>query len=536
MISFRLTDGDIGGYWHSMADGYGCGKSRIHPFRHSALEELAIASESRFLVFVRERLAGISQAGTGRITHVDEACFDSLARELRTWPLQWQMLVIGGASRNESVLAVTEAGHWGTAPTFLLADGASLWGDWDAAHLLPRLPHTSLDPALAARYLAEYDTPYARNTMFRGLHLLTERARAVWAGKPGCATLSITYPSAWPRPPVGVLREEADPVAAFETIVSSSMRRWTNVSEAVLGVEVSGGLDSSLVASSAAALCATRLRSYGIGLMGESTEDQRVRRAEVSERFGLVDTEVSIASFLPLAPGSCRLDGRAPLLPWEEGYYEVFDEMATRASAAGTEVLLTGFGGDELSGLRPSELRALRGEPGAPAPPDPPPTFLTPSARATLSDELDLPPRAASSESAVACAALSAARYMRRGIWPIHPLCTPQLVHFCARLPAEWRYRRRLEREALIKRGCSDRVIHPHRQDDFSWALAATLRGPARPLAERLFADAALHELGIVDGGELIRSYKAWCDRGRLEEAVRYFAALVTELCLRSMR
>jgi hypothetical protein len=62
------------------------------------------------------------------------------------------------------------------------------------------------------------------------------------------------------------------------------------------------------------------------------------------------------------------------------------------------------------------------------------------------------------------------------------------------------------------------------------------LRGPARPLVERLFAEPALHELGIVDAGRLRSAYDAWCDHGPRDEAVQYFAAAVTELCLQPMR
>ena len=120
------------------------------------------------------------------------------------------------------------------------------------------------------------------------------------------------------------------------------MRRWMNLSEEHLGAEVSGGLDSAIVASTAAALCKGPLRSYGIALMGNSREDQPERRAEVARCFGLIDTEIPISSFLPLAPGSCRLEGGAPVLPWEEGYYEVFWELLGAASAHGTEVLLNG--------------------------------------------------------------------------------------------------------------------------------------------------------------------------------------------------
>ena len=547
MLTFRLCDVDVGAEWRAASDGFECGESTIRPFRHAALESVAVADGSRILVLARERSAGrggvevAAGVPTGRLTPVDSERFDRLARQLRECPLQWQMLVVDAASKAEprnagSVLATLEAGPWGTAPVFLVAEAGNLWGDWDASRLLRLLPRKNLDPARAARYLAEYANPYARSTLFHGLQLLTERSRAQWDGQ----TLAITYPEPWFRPRAAELCEDADPVEAFETIMSSTLSRWLNLSEEHLGAELSGGLDSAIVASSAAALCNKPLRSYGIALMGDSRVDQPERRAELARRFGLIDTEVPIASFLPLAPGSCRLDGRAPILPWEEGYYEVFYELLGEASAHGTEILLTGFGGDELCGLRPSELRAIRGDSAVAAALDEdlmnPPSFLTPSARATLSDDLDEPPRAPCSDSAVECAAFSAARYLRRGIWPVHPMCTPELVHFCARLPAEWRYRRRIERELLTRRGCSDRVIHPRERDDFSWALAATLRGPGRPLVERLFAAPALHELGIVDAGRLIFAYHAWCDHGPLDEAVQYFAAAVTELCLQPMR
>lgn len=164
------------------------------------------------------------------------------------------------------------------------------------------------------------------------------------------------------------------------------------------------------------------------------------------------------------------------------------------------------------------------------------PSFLTPQARESLGVRLDLPPRSASSESAMECAALSSARYLRHGIWPVHPLCTPELVHFCARLPPHWRHRRRIEREALSRAGISRRVTHPEHIDDFSPAMAAALRGPARGLVRELFGDPALHRMGVVDRRELSRAYDAWCEDGPLDEAVHYLAAAVTELCLRELR
>ncbi len=539
MLSFHLCDAEgASNGWRQMASGFEHGKSWIRPFRHRALEEVAVSSDRRFLLFVRERLAGAAASiPNGQLTTINDQHFERLTQDLRKWPLQWTSLIIDyePARASQSILAHIECSHWGTAPVFFVTGPGTLWGDWDAGRLLPQLPASSLDPARAARYLAEYANPYTRSTIFRGLHLLTERARAEWDGD----VLAIAYPEPWFRPRAGALRNGEDPVATMETILSASLRRWITLPEEHIGTELSGGFDSAMVASTASALSNTRLRSYGVGLMGASAEDQAVRRAELAERFGLIDTQVPIACFLPLAPGSCRLEGHMPVLPWEDGYYEVFDELLAHAASAGTEIMFTGFGGDELFGLWPSEIRMLSAngaaiqsgleEPSVPA-------FLTPSARDALSEPVEWPPRAASSESAVECAAFSAARYMRRGIWPVHPLCTPELVHFCARLPVEWRRRRRAERELLERRGCSTRITHPIERDDFSWALAATLRGPAQSLVKRLFRDSALHEMGIVDADRLTNAYDDWCDHGPRDDAVQYFAAAVTEVCLQSMR
>ncbi|PTT77531.1 hypothetical protein DBR42_25055, partial [Pelomonas sp. HMWF004] len=393
--------------------------------------------------------------------------------------------------------------------------------------------------------LTDYATPYARHTLFRDLLLLTERARASWLrGPDGAHAVTIDYPPPWPRPVAGTLREGADPVGTFDAILTASLHRWTAVSAGTFSCELSGGLDSGIVTATAAASrvsTATPLRCYGLSLTGpaEAAADQRARRAELVATFGLRDTEIPMADHLPLAPGSCRVDGRAPVLPWEEGYYEAMNALLERARADGTEVMLTGFGGDELCSLRPSELRAMGRVPRAiasasnmaPRGTD----FLTPFAKATLDEVLDRPPRAPSCESSVEVAALSAARYMRHGLWPLHPLCTPELVRFCARLPVPWRAARTVERQLLASHGVSPQVTQPRFRDDFSPALALGMRTHARPLLTRLFANSALADQGIVDGDRLRHGYAQWCDTNQRAGAQLFYAAASLELCLHRM-
>jgi asparagine synthase (glutamine-hydrolysing) len=443
--------------------------------------------------------------------------------------------------------ARVEAGHWGTAPVYLVAGapdgpvGARLDGDWDADRLLPGLKRTSLGRAHAARWLAEYDLPYARQTLFGDLLLLTERAVATWRrASQGDHRLDITYPAPWPWALPATLRDGADPLDGFERILRSSMRRWTRLAGETLGAELSGGLDSALVAAMAARDSGGPLASYGLAVTGTpaAVADQSARRADLVATLGLNDTEIPMEDFLPLAPGSRRLDGSAPVLPWEEGYYEAMDRLLDCAYANGTRVMLTGFGGDELCGLYESERRALGYAPRADWSLSPPggPSFLTPAASATLAEPLDRPPPSAMCESSIDVAALSAARYLRHGIWPVHPLCTPELVRFCARLPAEWRADRKIERAMLMRLGVSRRITHPSYQDDLSPALVRGMRISARPLLDRLFADPVLAEQGVVDGPRLRRDYADWCGRDDTDGAEHFYAAAILELCLARMR
>jgi asparagine synthase (glutamine-hydrolysing) len=57
----------------------------------------------------------------------------------------------------------------------------------------------------------------------------------------------------------------------------------------------------------------------------------------------------------------------------------------------------------------------------------------------------------------------------------------------------------------------------------------------ARPLLDRLFANSALAEQGIVDGKRLRHDYAEWREGDRGAGAELFYAAAVLELCLTRM-
>jgi asparagine synthase (glutamine-hydrolysing) len=498
MLRLRILARDLGAPWLPAAGGFRAGGSRVEPFSNPFLRIDTLHHGSRTLFAVRER--GRALAGS----------FDECLAAVRAWPLEWQLLVIDHDLRT----LIIECGRWGTAPLYLQVDAESLVGSWDAAELRAG----ALDPVLAPRFLALFDSPYSRRTLFTGIERLTERATARWAD----GRLTIDYPTPAPAPRPHALREGADPPAIADAILTASMHRWLDEAPAPFGAELSGGLDSGMVAVAAAGI-RPPLHTYGLLQSGAAGEGQRARREALIARFGFLDTAMPAHDYPPLA------HGRPRVLPWEEIYYEATVAVCRRAAADGMAAMLSGIGGDELCLLHPSEGAAEEPEGFSP------PAFLTPRAKNALQESVERAPRPAMSLSSIEGLAASAPLYLHQGLWPIAPLTTPELYAFARRLPAEWRRERRLSREWLARRGAPPLVTHPESTETFHPLFEHGFARAARPLVRELFDDSRLHDGGWIDAGIWRTLYDDYCE-GRLAadfDPVPLYAAAVLELSLR---
>lgn len=343
--------------------GVAAGANVIEPFRHVALEDTAVAAPGCLLVCVRERaararsLADAYPPVQGCPALLDADGWERARAALRRWPLQWTLVTLRQRGARDTEIVI-EAGGWGTAPLYLVARGEELAGDWDAARLYGRLPAgRPLVTAAAVRFIEDLDVAYGPQTMFAGLHLLTERSVARWGNsRSGRPELTFDLPPGLRCRRPRRVRDGADVLAAFWQITTDAIARWGAVADdASAGVELSGGLDSAIVAAATATITTGPLASYGLALVGPSRADQRRRRAELVRRFGLRDVELDLAGLVPLAARSRGVAGR-PIVPWEEIYYEAADAMLAHAAGQGTRTLLTGFAGDELCEVAASEV------------------------------------------------------------------------------------------------------------------------------------------------------------------------------------
>lgn len=511
MLVLKLRSADRPFSWTPAGRSWRSGESFIHPFEHPSLETFSLTAGSRTLFVVRERIAGVdppTRAGD----------FDRVLDDARSWPLDFLIIVTDDTSGE----ATMHAGAWGVAPLHLIARGGTLHGHWDPSELYRYVDaREPLEPDLAAELLVRGANSYSRRTVIRSLLMLTERARARWAA----GSLRIDYPQAVGQPAARELKPNADVLGAFDEILTAAMRRWLAPGDPAPAAELSGGLDSAIVSATAAKITGRAVRTFGLQMPPPSGVSQRQRRDELIGLFGFQDTLLDAELLRPFS-NRRRID-EGLVVPWHEFYADAFDEIYQLAHRGGSRIVLSGLGGDELLFVP----RAGEAEPEPPLPP-----YLTPFARDALTGAgRDAAPAGLISTSALDSAAGTGALAMRRGLWPVNPFCTPELVRFCASLPEEWRTDRALERRFVRALGCSDAIAHPAMTESFGELMHETLTRHARPLLNDLFAESRLAALNLVDADVLQRSYREHCEHGTDENDMWFLMPALAELTLRAI-
>jgi asparagine synthase (glutamine-hydrolysing) len=149
---------------------------------------------------------------------------------------------------------------------------------------------------------------------------------------------------------------------------------------------------------------------------------------------------------------------------------------------------------------------------------------------------IDDAPQALIDTSSLESAAAVSTLYLHSGIWPVSPLCTPELVQFCRRLPFAWRHERVIERKVLTAFGCSATVAYPKPRhlENFYDVMDFALREASCGTITKLFRNSRLAEQGLVDRDALVATY----DQHRRKSS-RYgdaiLGAVVLELTVRSI-
>jgi asparagine synthase (glutamine-hydrolysing) len=299
----------------------------------------------------RERRLELERAGhrfrthgdTEVLVHAHEEWGDSFAARLRGM----FALAIWDARRRRLVLA---RDRFGIKPLYYREVDGSL----EFASELRALPRGEIDVDAVEAFLAFNSVP-APLTIFRGVRKLPPGHVLVWEGD-GARLERFARPA-----PVRAADTRSEDEGLLVEELRARLRdsvRAHLVSDVPVGVLLSGGIDSALLAALAAEESPERLRTFSIGFEERSFDELDGARL-VAERYGTEHRE------LVLRPNA------ALLLP---ALAEAFDEPFADSSALPTylvselasrevKVALSGEGGDELFGgyyTYAADLLALR--------------------------------------------------------------------------------------------------------------------------------------------------------------------------------
>ncbi|RJQ79566.1 asparagine synthase-related protein [Amycolatopsis panacis] len=480
MLSFRLALADLTRpAWHWDSDRWRCGESWVQPIFHPALRHEFDYHAQGTAILVRDL--------SSRVTLAEPALSDEALSRGDALVLHMQ----------PGRVTLT-AGVGGTVPLYLAADGEILHGSWDLPALRRFLRPSRLQDRAVARVLTRRHR-YSSDTLFTDVTMLTERAIATFTTA-GC---QLTYPvPAEHVTHARDLRSGADPRDGLAYLLAEALHPW-RASGAMMGLELSGGLDSATVAVAAHQSGAPTLRTFGLLVGGALGAEQHRRRVAIAERVGATDDVLRAHEHAPFCAGGIRASGVAHD-PRGEFYREAFEALASRAADRGVTIMLTGNGGDEIMAPRIDEL------------PPPPPQSLaevswlgprTRDAIAAIDD--NLAPSAVLPTPTLMGFAIHHPAYLRAGIWPVTPFTHPRLVRFAEQLPLGVRRGKKLYRDFLTRAGLPSFVTHPQRTEHFRDLMQYGLRHHGLPLAERLLAEGMLlADQGFIDPDGLQRTVR----------------------------
>jgi len=223
------------------------------------------------------------------------------------------------------------------------ADGARrLWFSSELRALLAvippplrRLSPRALAQFLTFQYLIEPQTPLEGLTQLPPGHVLEVSPDRLHEAEPRAYWRLADVPALQEMDPVGFAR------AALDT---ACLRMGS--ADVPVGVALSGGIDSSLVAALAARHYPGQIHAFSVGYTGRPETDERSIAARFAARLGIPFTEVeldtaSIAADFPALVAA--MDTPVADIA-ASGYYAV----SKAARKAGIPVLMSGLGGDEM--------------------------------------------------------------------------------------------------------------------------------------------------------------------------------------------
>lgn len=498
------------------------GENFIHPFESPYLENVFLNDGFINVFITRERnfqeekntIFNNSQS----IRKVDSLQLNELINNTKDSELEFIIVIIN--TQNEKTQLIK--GISNNVPLYYINNSNLISASWDLNDLYRhlRLENIFNHRMLTSHLLLNFN--YSNSTIYNDINILSERSEVTFNGFKSTIKLPEPYP-------VHKERTIKNEINIFE-VFSSLLRRKLLIHGINLNnfiCELSGGLDSAIVAIIAAQINDKPIKTVGMIFNGDMGNQQKNRRREIVEKFHMIDTPAYINGFYPLKNnGETLSNGKASI--YDEIYHDALQYSLSLSTLDGGAVL-TGIGGDELSIVyeslgtcdKPMLQEKLQNHP-----------FVI----YNKLDEVVSLPHPPITRSAIMSAQARAPIFLKNGLWPINPLCCNQIVKFCQYLPKDTKENRKLHRDILNYHGISKHYIYPQIRENFSEFYETSIKVVNKKNIIKLIKKSQLHDMGYIDKKVLLKSFTEYCETNVDHNPLIYYIISSLEYNLKLIR
>lgn len=369
-----------------------------------------------------------------------------------------------------------------TCPLFISSNAGIIEGTWDNRTAFSKVASEHLNKLEISR-MVDARAPTSIQTISKNIISLSERMSVTYTSN----EYRIDYPDRFEGFDAGLLRDTGASPAIFRDLIRAVTMRW-DAGWDDTAFEISGGLDSGSVAHACAPLFRDRMKTCGMTLPGSMGQTQGMRRTCLmppgSSDFPFHVHNSDTAHILPNS-----------WMPYDDYIGGMQDQQNSELKRNQIKYVVSGIGGDELfPSTRPRKLANKS-------------TYLTPDAASALDEHAAIGlPRPVLPFSSTGAASCRAPHFLRHGIWPLNPMCAPELVEFCHRLPDHLREKRMLAILAMEANGISC-FSQAYQKETFTRLQDTTLRAMSVEFMAT-FQDSALADLGIINIDRFISNYR----------------------------
>lgn len=386
------------------------------------------------------------------------------------------------------------AGACGSLPVYFSMNGSTIDINWS----FERLVRERTCPILDLEYLVKstFQPLYTHRTAFSGISMLTAGSSVVLTG----GGVRYAYPASVDRTTsiTGSITPD-DAVAEFKRLLQASIQQDVGDYRSI-GLELSGGLDSSAVALGVSSSSCSAIYSYGILISDPvSRNSQYQRRRAVIRSVHADDYFIDIRKFIP----SLYSSAYEKYYLNAEAYGDAFESIWQRARKDGHSILLNGCGGDELfpqyahEDFTSDKLRSIDVQKFTDYEKLLTQRLSVQSQEILRSAFLSVAPE----QHADACTYLTMARraplLLKNNLIPIYPLRNESIIKFCAQLPLSLKLNKKVLELYLAKGLVTSRFTN-YRKETFMHTDQVSLLRHRELYVKNCHAFKVV-ELGIVD-------------------------------------